>query len=129
MCCNFASRKRIKYAQTTLDTAKITKKKVTVKFAKITDAKGYEVVVIKGKKAYKYTTTKNNFSAATPKKLYKDYDVEKDYAMENDEYLQAVDGAIKVKVRPYQVVKKSKKSKKTKKVYGMWSKEMVVSAQ
>ncbi|MCR5737804.1 MAG: leucine-rich repeat domain-containing protein [Eubacterium sp.] len=121
--------KKFKYAQTTLDTARIAKKKLNIKFAKVSGAKGYDIQVIKGKKVYKYTTKKNSFSTKAPKKLYKGYDEEKTYAMENDEYLKKIDGAITVKVRPYQVVKKSKKSKKTKKVYGMWSKEMVVSAQ
>ncbi len=119
--------KKFKYSQTTLDTANIAKKKVTVKFAKVTGAKGYEIVIKRGKKTFKYTTTKNSFTKTAPSKLTKNYEVEKTYSMENDEYLQKIKGAATVKVRPYKMVKKSKKSKKMKKSYGMWSAEMVIS--
>ncbi|MCR5704127.1 MAG: leucine-rich repeat domain-containing protein [Eubacterium sp.] len=121
------NKKKFKYAQTTLDTALYAKRKVTIKFAKVSGAKGYEVVMKKGKKTYKFTTKKNSFTTAAPKFLKSGYDVDKKYNMDNDEYLQKVSGAVSVKVRPYQFVKKSKKSKKTKKAYGMWSKEMTIS--
>ena len=120
------NKKKFKYAQTALDTALYAKRKVTIKFAKVSGAKGYEVVMKKGKKTYKITTKKNSFTTAAPKFLKSGYDVDKKYDASNNEYLQKVAGAVSVKVRPYQLVKKSKKSKKTKKVYGMWSKEMTV---
>ncbi|MBE5957540.1 MAG: hypothetical protein E7254_01585 [Lachnospiraceae bacterium] len=115
---------KFKYSQTILSTAKFAKKKIRLEFAKIKGASGYEIVIKRGKKSYKYTTTKNIFKKAMPSKLTKNYDVEMSYSCIGDEYLKTFDDSATVKVRPYKIVKKGKK---TKKAYGMWSAKMIIS--
>lgn len=111
---------KFKASQTTIDTATVGKKKYNIKFAKISGAGGYQIRVKKGKKTYKYTTTKNSYTGNAPKALTSKYRKTKYYSMENSEYLNKVSGAAYVTVRPYKVVKK-------KKVYGRWSAQTVLS--
>ena len=121
----FGNKVKVKYnkfktSQTTIDTAKVGKKKYNIKFAKVSGAKGYQIRVKKGKKTYGYTTTKNYYTKSAPKALTKEYRKNKDYSIENSRYLDKVSGAAYVTVRPYKVVKK-------KKVYGRWSTKIVLS--
>lgn len=113
--------KKFKYAQTAVSTAKIGKKNYIIKFAKVSGAKGYQINVKKGKKTYKYFTTKNSYTKKAPETLKKDYAAKKDYSLKNDAYLAQTEGAAYVTVRPYKIVK-------GKKAYGKWSKKMVLNA-
>lgn len=122
---SFDNKVKVKYnkfkaSQTTIDTAKVGKKKYNIKFAKVFGAKGYQIKVKKGKKTYKYTTTKNTFKKKAPEALTKEYRKNKEYSLENNEYLEKVSGAAYVTVRPYKTVK-------NKKVYGRWSAKTVLS--
>lgn len=113
--------KKFKYSQTTLETAKLGKTNYNIKFAKVSGAKGYQVNVKKGKKTYKYFTTKNSYTKKAPSTLTKGYEAKKTYELEENAYLKNVDGAAYVTVRPYKVVK-------GKKSYGKWSEKMVLNA-
>lgn len=111
---------KFKSSQTTINTATVGKKKYNIKFAKVSGAKGYQIRVKKGKKTYKYTTTKNYYTKSAPKVLTSEYRKTKEYSLENNEYLNKVSGAAYVTVRPY-------KNVKNKKVYGRWSAKTVLS--
>ncbi|MFQ9514770.1 MAG: leucine-rich repeat protein [Eubacterium sp.] len=113
--------KKFKYSQTTIKTAKLGKSKYNISFAKVSDAKGYQIRVKKGKKTYKYTTNKNSYTKKAPKTLTKDYKAKKDYTIYSDEYLTNTEGAAYVTIRPYKV-------SKGKKVYGKWSEKTVLNS-
>lgn len=110
--------KKFKTAQTTVARAEIGKSKFKIKFAKISGAKGYQIRVNKGKKTYKYTTTKNYYTKKAPKQLTKSYRVKKEYTMEGTS--AKPEGAAYVTVRPYKKVK-------NKTTYGRWSVKTVLS--
>lgn len=122
---SFDNKVKVKYnkfkaSQTTVDIATVGKKKYNIKFAKVSGASGYQMRVKKGKKTYKYTTTKNYYTKSAPKALTSEYRKTKQYNLENNEYLNKVSSAAYVTVRPYKVVNK-------KKVYGKWSVKTVLS--
>lgn len=110
--------KKFKRAQTTIAKAQVSKSKYNIRFAKIADAKGYQIRIKKGKKTYKYTTTKNYYTKKAPKALTKDYKVTKDYSIYD--IGTKPDGAAYVTVRPYKKVK-------NKTYYGRWSAKTVLS--
>ena len=111
--------KKFKNNRVAIESAKLYKKKMTLKFTKIYGAKGYQIKVKKGKKSYIYTTTKNKFKKTLPKKVYGNYTVKKSYNI--IEYnTDKLSGAAYVTVRPYKIIKK-------KKAYGAWSTKIVLS--
>ena len=112
---------KFKNSQTTITKAAINKSKYNIRYSKVSGATGYQIVVKKGKKTYKYTTKKTTYTGKVPSKVKNDYSVEKDYDLEEDAYLKNPKGAATVTVRPYKVVKK-------KKVYGKTSAKMVLNS-
>ena len=113
--------KKFKYSRTTLETAKLGKTNYNIKFAKVSGAKGYQVNVKKGKKTYKYFTTKNSYTKKAPGTLTKGYEAKKNYELKENAYLKNVTDAAYVTVRPY-------KNVKGKKSYGKWSEKMVLNS-
>lgn len=111
---------KFKNSQTTITKASINKSKYNIRYSKVSGATGYQIVVKKGKKTYKYTTTKTTYTGKVPSKVKKDYSIEKGYSLEDDQYLENPKGAATVTVRPYKVVKK-------KKVYAKTSTKMVLN--
>lgn len=118
--------KKFKYSATSVYSAKLTKKKMKLRFSKVSGASGYQIRIKKGKKTYKYTTKKTTYTKTLPKKIYNNYDVKASYTIKDydsnikDNHINKISGAAYVSVRPY------KKAKK-KKAYGMWSSKIVLS--
>ena len=114
------STKSLKKSKTVMTSAKITNKKISVKFCKLAGTKGYQVQIKKGGKTYKYFTTKNSLNVTTPKALKSTYNVKFSYDL--GKYTSKVEGKpAYVTVRPYKVLKNKKKS------YGKWSEKMILS--
>lgn len=111
---------KFKKSQTTIDTASVGKSKYNIKFAKVSGATGYQIKVKNGKKTYTYSTKSNSYTKNAPKALTKEYSVEKNYLIGEDEYLTDPEGSAYVRVRPY-------KTEKGKTTYGRWSKKTVLS--
>lgn len=117
--------KGLKNTQTTLTYASVGKKNYYIEFAKVSGAKGYQIQVKKGKKTYKYFTTKNSYKKRAPSVFLsnKYQGIRKDYSIEAiDDFEKTISGAASVTVRPYQL------NKKGKKVYGKWSTKMVLES-
>lgn len=112
--------KKYKNIQTTVTNAKMKKKTMNISFAKVSNTKGYQIRVTRGKKKYTYTTSKNTFSKKAPSKIYKNYNVKIKYSYEELCNDNKVKGGAYVTVRPYKMVK-------GKKSYGKWSAKRILS--
>lgn len=105
--------KGLKKAGTSIEFAKLHKKKYTIRFAKVNGATGYEVKFKSAKYKKTFTTKKNVFTKAVSKN-----DVNK-MGITNGIEEDGTWTAGTVMVRPYKVGKK-------KKIYGKWSTKTLV---
>lgn len=114
-------KKGVKASQTTITRATLSDGKYTIRYGKVSGAKGYQIKIKEGKKVKKYTTTKLKFKVKASKKMQNSYNVAVSYDLAGNEYLTKPEGAITVSVRPYKI-------SKNKKVYGRWSTSRIVEA-
>lgn len=111
---NITYSKGIKKSQTTVTTANLIKRACKITFAKISDANGYEVKFINGKKSNIYTTKKKSFSRKFSSKEISTFNIT-NAVSEDGSWTAGY-----VTVRPYKIVK-------NKKVYGRWSAKMLLN--
>ena len=106
---------------TVLDNAYLKKDKMHISFCKISKVNGYQIRVARGKNTYNYYTKNNDVKIKAPKKIKKKYKTKFSYGWfdEKDNKIQGKPAY--VTVRPYKV------SKNKKKIYGKWSKKMVMT--
>lgn len=106
---------------TVLDNAYLKKDKMHISFCKISKVNGYQIRVTRGKNTYNYYTKNNDVKIKAPKKIKKKYKTKFSYGWfdEKDNKIQGKPAY--VTVRPYKV------SKNKKKIYGKWSKKMVMT--